>query len=250
MSEGASGGAPRRLLTWIGRHELLLFVLLALAAGGGWAFAELADEVMEGETRDLDVAVLLALRNPADIGDPLGPRWMEETVRDFTALGGMGVLGLVTLAAVGFLLLERKWRAALFVAGAIGGGMVLSLALKHGFDRPRPDLVPHGSYVVTSSFPSGHSMMSAVAYLTLGALLARMQPRLAMKAYLILLSVLLTALVGVSRVYLGVHWPTDVLAGWAAGATWAALCWAAARWLQRRGRVETNVEDRPGGAQR
>lgn len=247
LADGVSRSLPqgsgiRRGLSWLGRHELVLLVLLVLVGGGGWGFAELADEVMEGETRDFDSAVLLALRNPADVRDPLGPLWLEETVRDFTALGGMGVLGLLTLSAAGFLLLERKGRAAVFLCFAVGGGIILSLALKHGFGRPRPDLVPHGSYVVTSSFPSGHSMMSAVTFLTLGALLARVQPRSAMKAYFLLLAVFLTLLVGFSRVYLGVHWPTDVLAGWAAGGTWATACWTAARWLQRRGKVEEDVE--------
>lgn len=237
-----SGPSPRRALVWIGRHELFVLLLLALAAGMGWGFIELADEVAEGSTRQIDEAVLLAMRNPADLHDPVGPRWVEETVRDFTALGGVGVLGFVTLAVAGYLVLDRKRRAALFIAAAVGGGAVLSFVLKHGFDRPRPDLVPHGSYVVTSSFPSGHSMLSAVTYLTLGALLARVQPRLALKAYFLLLSVILTVCVGFSRVYLGVHWPTDVLAGWGAGAVWALLCWVAARWLQRRGEVEENRE--------
>jgi undecaprenyl-diphosphatase len=116
--------------------------------------------------------------------------------------------------------------------------MLLSTLLKMGFDRPRPDLVPHGALVYTASFPSGHATLSAVVYLTLGALLARVQPRLVLKLYLLGLAILLTVMVGVSRVYLGVHWPTDVLAGWAVGAAWALLCWATALWLQRRGRVE------------
>ncbi|MFH0981067.1 MAG: phosphatase PAP2 family protein [Planctomycetota bacterium] len=229
-------------MTWLGRHELATLILLVCVVTGVWAFAELADEVMEGATRPLDQAVLLAMRNPADHSDPRGPRWMEEMGRDFTALGGMGVLTFLTLAVAGFLLLQRKRRATVLVLVAVGGGMVLSVLLKHSFERPRPDLVPHASYVFTTSFPSGHSMMSAITYLTLGALLARVQPRPAVKAYVLLLAVLLTVGVGISRVYVGVHWPTDVLAGWTAGATWALLCWLAARWLQLRGQVE---EDAP-----
>jgi undecaprenyl-diphosphatase len=121
---------------------------------------------------------------------------------------------------------------------AVGGGMLLSSLLKYGFERPRPDLVPHGSYVYTSSFPSGHSMMSAVVYLTLGAFVARVRRERRIKIYVLALAVLLTLLVGCSRVYLGVHWPTDVLAGWTLGAAWALMCWAAALWLQRGGRIE------------
>jgi undecaprenyl-diphosphatase len=134
--------------------------------------------------------------------------------------------------------LDRKAHAALFVVAAVGGGMLLSTLLKMGFDRPRPDLVPHGALVYTASFPSGHATLSAVVYLTLGALLARVQPRFVLKFYLLGLAIVLTVTVGVSRVYLGVHWPTDVLAGWALGAAWALFCWAAALWLQRRGQVE------------
>jgi undecaprenyl-diphosphatase len=148
------------------------------------------------------------------------------------------VLSFITLAVAGFLVLQRKTHAALFVLVAVGGGLLLSSLLKMGFDRPRPDLVPHGSVVYTASFPSGHSMMAAVTYLTLGALLARVQPRRSLKLYLLGLAVLLAVAVGVSRVYLGVHWPTDVLAGWALGAAWALLCWTVALRLQRRGQVE------------
>ena len=231
----------------LGRHETGLLLVVALLAGGTWGFVELAGEVLEGETSTFDQTVLLAMRSPADPSDPLGPHWMEELVRDFTALGGVGVLTFLTLAVAGYLALERKWRTMVLVVAAIFGGMILSNMLKGLVARPRPDLVPHGSYVYTSSFPSGHSMMAAVTYLTLGALLARVQPRRRVKAYLLLLAILLTVLVGFSRVYLGVHWPTDVLAGWASGAMWALLCWMVARWLQRRGRIEPN-EDRLEGS--
>jgi undecaprenyl-diphosphatase len=210
-----------------------------------WVFAMLADEMMEGGTHGFDEWLLLALRNPLDRSDPLGPGWIEELGRDFTALGGVGVLTMLTLIVVGYLALLRKYSAALLVLASVGGGLLLSTLLKFGFDRPRPDLVPHGSIVYTASFPSGHSMMSAVTYLTLGALLARIQKKARVKAYLLLCSILLTVLVGLSRVYLGVHWPTDVLAGWTAGAAWALICWLIARWLQQRGHIEEDLEDAP-----
>jgi undecaprenyl-diphosphatase len=220
------------------RREFAVLAALALAAAALWGFVELAGEVHEGETHAFDERILLALRNATDRSDPLGPGWIEELMRDVTGLGSTGVLTFVTLAAAGFLALDRKSHAALFVVAAVGGGMLLSTLLKMGFDRPRPDLVPHGALVYTASFPSGHATLSAVVYLTLGALLARVQPRFVLKLYLLGLAILLTVTVGVSRVYLGVHWPTDVLAGWAVGAAWALLCWAAALWLQRRGQVE------------
>jgi undecaprenyl-diphosphatase len=220
------------------RRELAVLVALALVASAIWGFAELADEILEGETHAFDERILLALRNTADPSDPLGPGWLEELMRDVTALGSMGILAFITLAAAGFLALDRKAHAALFVLVAVGGGMLLGTLLKIGFDRPRPDLVPHETIVHTPSFPSSHAMLAAVVYLTLGALLARVQPRRLLKLYLLGLAILLTVAVGVSRVYLGVHWPTDVLAGWAIGAGWALLCWAAVLWLQREGRVE------------
>lgn len=220
-----------------------LFVL-ALLAGGLWAFIELADEVLEGETHAVDTAILVAMRTSGDLSDPLGPGWLEEMMRDFTALGGTGVLTLLTLAVIGFLLVAKAPRAALAVALAIGGGILLSTLLKSGFDRPRPDLVPHGSIVYSASFPSGHSMMSATVYLTLAALVSRVLRRRRLRVYLVGLAVLLTLLVGFSRVYLGVHWPTDVLAGWTLGAIWALLASLVMLRLQLRRSVE-----RPRGAE-
>nr|WP_211112433.1 phosphatase PAP2 family protein [Azospirillum sp. SYSU D00513] len=226
----------------LGRHELaILGGALAVAALLS-AFVALAGEVLEGETQALDRLLLLALRDAADPSNPLGPSWVEEMARDITALGSMTVLILITLAAVGFLLLMEKRSAPLFLLASVGGGILLSTLLKLGIDRARPDLVPHGQVVYTASFPSGHSMLSAVVYLTLGALLARFVPRRRLKAYVLVIAILLTLMVGMSRVYLGVHWPTDVLAGWTAGAAWALLCWVAAAWLQSRGTVEDDHE--------
>jgi undecaprenyl-diphosphatase len=219
------------------RHHFASLALLILGFGV-FAFVGIADEMLEGDTTRLDQWLLLALRASGDPGDPLGPAWVEEMFRDFTALGGIGVLGLLTLTSVGYLWLQGLRRIALFLLLAILGGLLLSLALKTGFDRPRPDLVSHGSMIYTSSFPSGHSMLAAVVYLTGGALLAVVHTTRRVRVYLIGCAVLVTLLVGVSRVYLGVHWPSDVLAGWAAGAAWAAACWLAAHWLQQSGRIE------------
>jgi undecaprenyl-diphosphatase len=222
----------------LGRHEFGTLLSVLVLASGLWVFIEVADEVAEGETRALDRAVLLALRNPNNLADPRGPPWFEEMGRDLTALGGTALLSLFSLAAVAHLLLRQKPRSAAFVGVSVIGAWALSLALKQLFERPRPDLVPRLSYVMTSSFPSGHSMLSAAVYLTLGALLARFESNLLLKAHVLGWAVLFTVLVGVSRVYVGVHWPTDVLAGWAAGAAWASLCGLVARALQRRGSVK------------
>ena len=230
---------PARFPRWLSGHmEFGLAALLALAATGVWAFALIADEVAEGETRVFDEAVLLALRAPGNPADPLGPPWVEELARDVTALGGTAVLSFLTLAVFGLLWLERRRLTALFLAAAVGSGLALSSVAKVLFDRPRPDLVPHSSHVYTASFPSGHSMMSAIVYLTLALLVARTLPDRRLKFYVVLLAATVTLSVGTSRVYLGVHWPTDVLAGWAAGGGWALGCAAFARYLSRKGAIE------------
>jgi undecaprenyl-diphosphatase len=227
------------LLRWLRRNlELSWLASLAVAVLAVWGFAELADEVLEGSTRDLDRDLLLLLRTAGDLSDPVGPPWLEEMGRDLTALGGVAVLTMATLLTGGFFLMRRQWGAMLYLWAAVGGGIVISGVAKELFGRPRPELVPHGSIVHTASFPSGHSMMAAVAYLTLGVLIARVLTRRRLKAYVLSVAVLLTVLVGVSRVYMGVHWPTDVAAGWLAGAGWAVMCLLAARWLGRRGHVE------------
>lgn len=231
-------GKSWRFLAWLGAHEAATLVALLFAAGGVWLFVELADDVLEGDTAAVDETLLLKLRTAEDSTDPLGPTWVEELARDVTGLGGAGVLTILTLAAAGFLALQRKRWLALYLLASVASGVIVSTMLKLGFGRPRPDLVPHGQIVYTSSFPSGHSMLSAVAFLTLGALLASGQTNRAMHAYLIGLAVFLTLIVGVSRVYLGVHWPTDVVAGWTAGAAWALVCWVVAKRLHVGGTIE------------
>jgi undecaprenyl-diphosphatase len=144
----------------------------------------------------------------------------------------------MVLAAVGYLLMARKRAAAVLVLGAVVGGQFLSTALKSIFERARPDLVPDAPTVFTASFPSGHAMLSAVTYLTLGVLLARVEAGRRLRIYVLSLAVFLTVSIGVTRVFLGVHWPTDVLAGWCVGTAWATLCWFVAMRLQQRGQVE------------
>lgn len=249
MAKAASPVGPsarevwRAFTAWSSRLELWTLVITALALLSLWAFVEIADEVLEGSAARLDERVLLSLRNPADLSDPLGPWWFEEMTRDLTALGGIAVLVGMTLLVAGYLLVARRVKTAAFVVIAVSTGIGLSLLLKDVFDRDRPDLVPHGTDVVTASFPSGHSMMSALVWLTVAALLARVQPNRRLKAYVLGAALLVTLLVGVSRVYLGVHWPTDVLAGWTAGAAWALSFWAGARFLQTRGTLEAPPDE-------
>lgn len=206
-----------------------ILVPLALIAAALATFIWLLDEVGEGDTHAIDTAIILSLRAPGDPADPIGPRWLEDAVRDVTALGSAPVLVIAVLAVAGFLALARAHRLALFTLAASLGGLALSSALKYLVDRPRPELVPAEAYTFTSSFPSGHSLMAAVVYLTLAVLVVRLMERRRLKSYALGIAVLLTLLVGASRVYLGVHWPSDVLAGWAAGAGWALACWLVAR---------------------
>ena len=194
-----------------------------------FVFLKLASEVTEGDTLALDVGLLRALRSSHDISKPIGPDWMEYALVDLTALGSRTVLGLVVFAVAGFLLLQGWYRAMLTVLLTSISGLLISGWMKSAFLRPRPTVVPHLREVVASSFPSGHAMDSAIVYLTLGAMLMRIADRRLTKAYCMLAAIGLTFLVGTSRLFLGVHYPTDVLGGWIFGFVWASLCWLMAR---------------------
>jgi undecaprenyl-diphosphatase len=222
------------LRTWIdlARREIVPLALFFAIAMLMLGFSEIVEEVGEGDTRWIDEGLLYALRT-SDPADPIGPHWLEDNVVEITALGGFGVLALVIALATGFLLLQRKWLNAAMLLIATLGGTAISEGLKVGFSRPRPDLVAHTVDVTSMSFPSGHAMLSAVTYLTLGAMLARTQKERRSRAYILGAAVFLTLIIGASRIYLGVHWPTDVLAGWCLGAAWALLCWFAATLLTR-----------------
>jgi len=213
-------------------------ISLVLLSLGLFGFFKLTEEVVEGDTRGFDQSVLLWFRNKADLSDPIGPQWLEVVVRDITALGGLVILGLLTIAACGYLWLTQRHKLALFVAVSIPAGALLNTLLKEYFTRPRPDIVPHGTGAALSSFPSGHAMMSAIVFLTLGALLSLSTENTRIKIYILFWSVFLTVIVGISRVYLGVHWPTDIIAGWIAGGTWAVLCLLVGHWLLRTPRED------------
>jgi undecaprenyl-diphosphatase len=218
--------------------EIGAVIAMGIVALGAFAFMAIADEALEGDTHAFDESILKALREPGDASNPIGPAWLADMMADLTALGGIAVLTLLVVGVVFYLLSVGKRGTALLVGGAVGSGAILSTLLKLGFDRPRPDLVAHLSHAYSSSFPSGHAMLSAVTYLTLGVLLARAHERRRTKIIVMTYGVTLTVLIGLSRIYLGVHWPTDVMAGWALGAAWAAVWWLIAWQLQRRGKIE------------
>lgn len=236
---GFSDFRPRRDLPRLlaaARSELGAVAALLVLGAGGLAFLELSDDVAEGDTRVFDLRVLRALRLPGDPNSLIGPEWLHVAAVDVTALGSVTVLGLTVLLAVALMLSLRRWSEALVVAVGAGGGVAISQALKHLFGRERPDLVYRAVEAGNPSFPSGHAMMSAVVFLTLGALAARFSDRKRVKALALGAAVLISLLVGASRIYLGVHWTSDVLAGWSVGAAWAMACWLAAWAWERWGR--------------
>lgn len=223
-----------RLHGRLGADGLGLLATLLMLVTVGMGFIALSDEVREQETQHFDERVLLSLRRADNPEEPRGPRWLAEAARDVTALGGVSVLTLVVCAVSGFLVLVRRWRTLALVVGSTVGGAVVNALLKRLFDRPRPTVVPHLTHVLTESFPSGHAMLSAIVYLTLGALLAQLVERRWLRAYLVGVALALTLLIGLTRVYLGVHYPTDVLGGWMAGLAWALLTATLARAAKRR----------------
>ncbi|EJL34797.1 membrane-associated phospholipid phosphatase [Caulobacter sp. AP07] len=210
------------------RGELGVLAALLVLAGGALAFLDLSEAVAEGDTKAFDMAVLRALRLPGDPSGLVGPPWLHVAAADVTALGSVTVLGLVVVLAVALMLCLRRWSEAVVVLVGAVGGVAISQALKHLFLRERPEMVYRAVEAANPSFPSGHAMLSAVVFLTLGALAARFSPRRRVKALALGAAVLLSLLVGASRVYLGVHWASDVLAGWSVGAAWAMACWLAA----------------------
>lgn len=216
---------------WVKRSpvEPRLLLPLGLIAGLVWIFAELADEVLENETGAFDRAVLLWLRSPDDPNRTIGPPWLEDTFIDITTFGGTTATTLLTLLAVGYLLAAQRPRLAVLTGISIASGALFETGLKLLFNRARPDVVPHLVEVTTLSFPSGHAMLSAMTYLTLGAMLAQTQTSRRLKLYVLSAAIAMTLAVGTSRVVLGVHWPTDVLAGWLGGTAWALGFWLIAR---------------------
>jgi undecaprenyl-diphosphatase len=190
-------------------------------------FGFIAGGVMEGATLKFDRYVIFAFRSSSDnFAAPVGPPWVQEMARDVTALGSFSVLGLLLVAAAGYLLLVRKRQQALLVLVAVLGGVVINSLLKLAFGRPRQDSFAAAARVFTASFPSDHAALSSIAYMILAALLARTIASRAVRVYLMAVATTIVVLIGVSRVYLGVHYPTDILAGWCIGAAWALACWS------------------------
>jgi undecaprenyl-diphosphatase len=201
---------------------VVAFILIGNAVGGG------IDQV--------DKEILLALRTAPD--DPRGPESLQDAVMHLSALGSGAVTGLLTLIAILFLLVAKKPRHAALLLVCALGTLVWMEVLKGIYERPRPTVVTHIDPPGGLSFPSGHSMISAALYLTLAVLIARTLPERRLQRFTVAVGAMLALLVGLTRMYLGVHYPSDVLGGWTVGATWALACGVVARRLGRRGAVE------------
>ncbi|MEO6593278.1 MAG: phosphatase PAP2 family protein [Planctomycetota bacterium] len=227
---------PAPLATPAARRRWRLAAITTVLGAG--AFGTLAVLVPGPLTDDFDVGVLRLLRGLDDPSLPVGGRVVADTFRDITALGGPVVLMMVVGLVAGYLAVDRRLRDAGAVLAASIGALALDVLLKLAFGRDRPSVVPHLVVAHSGSFPSGHSMLAAVVYPTLGAMLARFAKRRATQVLPIVAAVVITVLVGVSRLVLGVHYPTDVLAGWAAGAAWAGCVWLVVDRLARQGAVE------------
>lgn len=227
VAHTVTGPQARRTLRWV-------WPALALLAFAGLGLAGyIVDEIAEGGAFGWDAAVLLALRTPGHLGDPIGPRWLLQSAIDLSALGGFTLLWIFGAVGIGYLLLRRMPAEAAWMAASLVGASIVDSLLKNLFHRARPDVVPHLTYVSNASFPSGHAMISAAVYLTLGLMLAESERRTVVRAYLLTFMCLLALLVGASRVFLGVHWPSDVVAGWCFGAVWALAVFFTNRWLRR-----------------
>lgn len=228
--------------------ELPVLVAIVLIAALSWGFIELADEVLGGDTQHFDQAVIEMLRDPDDPRLPRGPSWLADAARDITALGSPAVLALTVIVVTGYLAMLKRWRTIAVLLAAVISGAILTSLLKQGFGRERP---PDGSALQGThslSFPSGHSLSAALVYLTLGAMLARVMPTRKLHVYFIGMALLVAILIGCTRVYLGVHYPTDVLAGWTVGAAWALLWWLIARWTIRSPEPDAEQLKSEGGA--
>jgi undecaprenyl-diphosphatase len=207
--------------------EARTLTAIMLIAAGLLAFLRLGDAVRAGRTLDVDRRIILALRDPANPGQPRGSFWTRDILHDLTALGGVAVLTLTVIVAVIFLWVNGRRRHASVLLGTVLAATFVGQLIKGAYNRPRPDLVAHGDYFSQSSFPSGHSEIATVVWMTLALIIASLERPRVGKATAFIVCSFISLTAGATRVYFGVHWPSDVLGGWIIGAGWALIAWIA-----------------------
>ena len=211
--ESVAGPQPgrwsRRLIVGVAAVALLALAVSSLFADGG--------------AHTLDRQIMLLLRDPQALDDPIGPHWFEDVMRDMTGLGGIGVVVGGGLLFAGYLWLRWRRGDVLILAASLAGAQLISAVSKLLVARPRPDLVSHEAQIYSASFPSGHTLMATVTWVTFAMLLAADFEDRRVRDYLLLIAWITAIAVGCRRIYLGVHWPSDVLAGWAIGALWMVV---------------------------
>ncbi|MES2988232.1 MAG: phosphatase PAP2 family protein [Pseudomonadota bacterium] len=222
VNPGAERPASRRIPWPIVAASALAALLLLIL----W----LGHELTQGDGASIDRFIMLAMRVPGHPDVPAGPAWLPSAMRDITALGSATILAFVVAAAAIFLALHQQMRSMALVLIATILGSVTVTIIKGIISRSRPDLIDRLMVEVSHSFPSGHAANSAIVYLTLATLLFPVMPDRRLRAFVLGVALLLTFLIGISRVYLGVHWPSDVVAGWVFGGGWAMLWW----WIELR----------------
>lgn len=193
-------------------------------------FAAIATAVSIDATAGFDRAVLLSLRDPENRARPLGPEWLVEAARDLTSLGSVVVVLLFTVTVAGYWLSNGNRSSAILLLVTVIGALLMNDLLKLIFGRARPDAILQAARVFTAGFPSGHAALSSATYLSAAALIGRVQGNRGGAGFLTVVAIALVALIGLSRIYLGLHYPTDVLAGWCVGGIWLLFC----RWRMRR----------------
>jgi undecaprenyl-diphosphatase len=218
----------------LARGEITALGALMILGGGVAVFADLAEDLGEDETRAWDMGVLRALHPGPDPANPIGPAWLDHAAQDFSALGSIAIIVTIAIVVVGFLLMQKRALQAGLLVVALSGGLALSETMKFVFERTRPPEIYHAAGALNASFPSGHALLSTVFYLTLGAMLARIAPRRREKIYVLGVALTLAMLIGATRIYLGVHWASDVFAGWSLGAAWAMACWLLEWWIEKK----------------
>jgi undecaprenyl-diphosphatase len=237
----------RRAPTWLSlaRREIGPIALILVVGACLLVFRNIAEEVGEGDTRGFDRTIIWALRAHGDPQTPIGPAWLRTAATDVTSLGSVTVLTILVLLVCGVFVGIKHWRQALILFTASVTGLMVTELLKDVFQRDRPPAILHAVPVINTSFPSGHATLSATVFLTLGALVAHFVKRRRVRIYALSAAIVLAMLVGASRVYLGVHWPTDVLAGWCVGAAWALIWWGVAQLWERlsQHRLDDDAEE-------